>query len=96
MKFLVVTVGRYPVPHEAALTLMEAMKGWVERYEGKMGGSSELTPVTLRVTTILRPEDGQWKIVHRHADPSTSLQSCCQVAETMNAARMSMGACRSC
>jgi muconolactone delta-isomerase len=36
MKFLVVTVGRFPVPPEAALGLMEAMKGWVERYDGKM------------------------------------------------------------
>ena len=41
----------------------------MERYEGKMGGSSERTPVTLRVTTVFRPEDGRWKIVHRHADP---------------------------
>lgn len=41
----------------------------VERYESKIGGRDELTPVTLRVTTILRPEEGTWRIVHRHADP---------------------------
>jgi ketosteroid isomerase-like protein len=23
----------------------------------------------LRVTMIYRPEDGTWKVVHRHADP---------------------------
>ena len=41
----------------------------VERYRAKVGGSENITPVTLRVTSILRAEDGTWKIVHRHADP---------------------------
>src|ERR671919_445037 len=26
-------------------------------------------PDTLRVTTVFRCEDGEWKVVHRHADP---------------------------
>ncbi len=26
-------------------------------------------PYSLRVTTILRREDGEWKVVHRHGDP---------------------------
>jgi ketosteroid isomerase-like protein len=46
----------------------------VERYRAKVGGSEDMTPVTLRVTSILRPEDGTWKIVHRHADPITTPQ----------------------
>ena len=46
----------------------------VESYRSKVGGSEEITPVTLRVTTILRPEGGTWKIVHRHADPITTPQ----------------------
>ena len=46
----------------------------VERYRAKVGGSEDITPVSLRVTSILRPEDGTWKIVHRHADPITTPQ----------------------
>ena len=41
----------------------------MEHLEAKMGGSQEVAAVTLRVTTVFRPEEGAWKIVHRHADP---------------------------
>ena len=47
----------------------------IERYEAKMGGSDALSPVALRVTTVLRPEDDTWRIVHRHADTITSPRS---------------------
>jgi ketosteroid isomerase-like protein len=47
----------------------------VERFRAKMGGSDEVTPVTLRVTSIFRPEEGTWRIVHRHADPITTARS---------------------
>jgi ketosteroid isomerase-like protein len=43
----------------------------VERSRIKLGGSAAKVPVSLRVTTIFRREDGEWKIVHRHADPIT-------------------------
>src|SRR5215211_2181727 len=46
----------------------------VDRYRAKVGGREEITPVTLRVTSILRPEGGTWKIVHRHADPISTAQ----------------------
>ncbi|WP_205676837.1 nuclear transport factor 2 family protein [Arthrobacter crystallopoietes] len=46
----------------------------IERTRVKVGQSDELSPVSLRVTTIFRLEDGQWKVVHRHADPITSPQ----------------------
>ena len=37
-----------------------------------MGANDELTLFALRVTMIFHPEDGQWKLVHRHADPITT------------------------
>src|SRR5215204_334724 len=46
----------------------------VERYKAKVGGSEEFAPISLRVTSIFRREDGVWKIVHRHADPITTAQ----------------------
>jgi ketosteroid isomerase-like protein len=46
----------------------------IEHYETKVGGSDDISRVALRVTTILRPEDAGWKIVHRHADPITTTQ----------------------
>lgn len=42
-----------------------------ERFRAKIGGAEQSTPVNLRVTTIFRPENGAWKVVHRHADPIT-------------------------
>jgi len=47
----------------------------VERFRAKVGGSAKLAPVSLRVTSIFRREDGTWKLVHRHADPITAPQS---------------------
>jgi ketosteroid isomerase-like protein len=46
----------------------------VERAKAKVGGREEIIPIALRVTMIFRPEDGEWKIVHRHADPITTAQ----------------------
>ncbi len=47
----------------------------IERPEAKVGGSEEITPFALRVTMIFwLEEDGEWKIVHRHADPITTPQ----------------------
>src|SRR5215204_184585 len=41
----------------------------VERLKAKVGGREDITPVALRATSVFRPEDGTWKVVHRHADP---------------------------
>lgn len=47
----------------------------VERFEAKIGDNEEPVSGALRVTSILRPEDGSWRIVHRHADPITSARA---------------------
>ena len=45
---------------------------WIERSRMKVGGGDGMVPTALRVTTIFRLEDGEWRIAHRHADPITS------------------------
>jgi ketosteroid isomerase-like protein len=59
------TIAKYVTPELACIL-------WVERTNAKVGGSEEVTPCDLRVTMTLRPEDGTWKVVHRHADPITT------------------------
>jgi ketosteroid isomerase-like protein len=46
----------------------------IERLKAKVGGREDITPYSLRSTMIFRPEDGEWKVVHRHADPITTAQ----------------------
>jgi ketosteroid isomerase-like protein len=46
----------------------------IERLEAKVDGTADITPIAVRVTLILRPEDGTWKVVHRHADSVTTPQ----------------------
>jgi ketosteroid isomerase-like protein len=60
-------VAKYVTP-ELAYTVE------MERFQAKVGGREEITPVAARVTSIFRPEDGTWKVVHRHADPITEAQ----------------------
>ena len=60
-------VAKYVTPELAYIV-------WVERVKAKVGGREEIVPIALRVTTIFRPEDGTWKVVHRHADPITTAQ----------------------
>jgi ketosteroid isomerase-like protein len=48
---------------------------WLERAKAKVGGEEDIfAPIALRVTMIFRPEEGTWKVVHRHADPITTPQ----------------------
>jgi ketosteroid isomerase-like protein len=46
----------------------------LEEWKAKVGGREDVTPFTLRVTTLFRAEGGGWKVVHRHADPITTAQ----------------------
>jgi ketosteroid isomerase-like protein len=61
------TVAKYATPDLAYVVE-------VEQLEAKVHGGEDITPYALRVTTIFRPEDRVWKVVHRHADQITSAQ----------------------
>ena len=61
------TVAKYATPELAYVVE-------IEQAEAKIGGREEVSPIALRVTTVFRPEDGVWKVVHRHADPITTPQ----------------------
>ena len=61
------TVAKHVTPELAYIV-------WIERTKGKVGGREDITPCDLRVTMIFRPEEGTWKVVHRHADPITTPQ----------------------
>lgn len=59
------SVARYETPDLAYIVE-------VERYRARIAGGDDVASVALRVTSILRPEEGTWRIVHRHADPITT------------------------
>jgi ketosteroid isomerase-like protein len=46
----------------------------IEHSTASVGGAAP-EAYELRVTTILRREDGEWKVVHRHADPMPDSES---------------------
>jgi ketosteroid isomerase-like protein len=46
----------------------------VEHLEAKVHGGQEITPYALRVTMIFGPEEGTWRVAHRHADQITPPQ----------------------
>ena len=55
-------VAKYVTPELAYLVE-------VHRGKARFGARQDIAPFALRLTTIFRPEDGTWKVVHRHADP---------------------------
>jgi ketosteroid isomerase-like protein len=61
------TVAKYVTPELAYVV-------WIERSKGKVGGREDVASFDLRVTMIFRPEEGTWKVVHRHADTVTTPQ----------------------
>jgi ketosteroid isomerase-like protein len=44
----------------------------VERFRTKIAGPNELSSVALRTTSVFRPEEDGWKIMHRQADTVTA------------------------
>jgi ketosteroid isomerase-like protein len=61
-------VAKYVTPELAYVVELEQL-------EAKVHGGEEITPYTLRATMIFRPEEGTWKVVHRHADQTTTPQA---------------------
>ena len=55
-------VARYTT--EELATILE-----IEHWRARIGDRESVEPFELRVTTTFRRENGEWKIVHRHADP---------------------------
>ena len=47
----------------------------IERYVAKVGGSSDLSDIALRVSCVYRRQDDVWKLLHRHADPRLGPQT---------------------
>lgn len=41
----------------------------MEHWRAKVSGRDVVAPWDLRVTTLFRREDDDWKVIHRHADP---------------------------
>ena len=54
----------------------------IERFEAKVGGDENVASGALRVTSVLRREAGDWKVVHRHADPITTARPPGSVIQT--------------
>src|SRR5918997_2182979 len=65
-------VEKYVSEELACVVLIERMKAKVS---GSEDSPSSAARIALRVTMTLRPEDGTWKVVHRHADPITAPRS---------------------
>ena len=62
------TVAKYVTPELAYIVE-------IERAKAKIGGRQDIIPYVVRATIIFRPEDGVWKVVHRHVDPITTVQA---------------------
>lgn len=56
-----------------------------ERTTASVGGGPP-EAYSLRVTTVFRRENGEWKVVHRHADPVSSFASTSDQVRRMGAA----------
>jgi ketosteroid isomerase-like protein len=59
------TIAKHVTPDLAYTVELEQLKS-------KVGGREDVTPLSLRVTSIFRRENGVWRLVHRHADPITT------------------------
>ena len=44
---------------------------WIEHTQARIGGADAIHDLDLRVTHVFRRVDGDWRMVHRDADPLT-------------------------
>ena len=54
----------------------------IEGIETKLASGSDVVPLVVRVTSVYRREDGDWKLVHRHADPRVGRQPAESILES--------------
>ena len=47
----------------------------IETVRGRVGQAPERETIALRVTSVFRMEDGEWRLVHRHADPRATVEA---------------------
>jgi len=51
----------------------------LEHLRVQLDGVEGIVDIDLRVTTVFRREDKQWKVVHRHADPLVKVQDAASI-----------------
>jgi hypothetical protein len=64
----------------------------VERFRARVGNSSDLSPVSLRVTSVYRFEGSEWKLVHRFSHSVVTAASVVNRLLCCPANRLSVGA----
>jgi len=47
----------------------------VERFRARVAGREDSDEIALRVSSIFRLDEGEWRLVHRHADTRVGLQA---------------------
>jgi ketosteroid isomerase-like protein len=53
----------------------------IERSKIRLANSQQVRSLALRVTTVFRLENGDWKVVHRHADPLVDVQAAAAITK---------------